>query len=189
MVDDEIRERVIEAADRLFYGRGITAVGMDELRTAAGVSLRRLYQQFPSKDDIVIAVLDRRHEVWTGGVAAQVSRFTDARLRLLAIYDYLAAWFRDDDFRGCGFINAFGELGVVSPRVAAVTREHKASFQAYVDRLVAEAGADAALGPQLSILAEGAQTTAAISGTPEAADQARGAAEVLIAAAMHPVAA
>ncbi|MGK9147908.1 TetR/AcrR family transcriptional regulator [Plantibacter flavus] len=175
-----IRDTIVDAADRLYYAKGIQSVGMDELRGAAGVSLKRLYAEFPSKEDIVLAVMQHRHELWTAGVSALVEDADTPRDRLLAIYDYLAGWFSEDSFRGCGFINAFGELGGVSPAVAAITREHKASFQDYVADLVADAGAPASLAPQLAILAEGAQTTAAITGSSAAAHDARAAAEILI---------
>jgi AcrR family transcriptional regulator len=178
-----VRDIIVEAADRLYYAKGIQSVGMDELRSAAGVSLKRLYAEFPSKEAIVLAVMERRHELWTTGVSTLVDDAETPRDRLLAVYDYLAGWFSDDSFRGCGFINTFGELGGVSPAVATITREHKASFQDYVAGLVADAGAPASLAPQLAILAEGAQTTAAITGSPAAALHARRAAETLIDAA------
>ena len=178
-----VRDRVVDAADRLFYSRGIGSVGMDAVRNASGTSLKAIYKEFPSKEDLVLAVLGRRHDVWTTGVEAAVEPIADPRERLLAIYDHLAQWFGDTDFRGCSFINAFGELGGSNPRIADAVREHKRSFQDYVDQLVAEAGGPASLGPQLAILAEGAQTTAAISGTPLAALAARAAAEILIDAA------
>ena len=184
MIDEEVRERVLNAADRLYYGRGIQSVGMDELRRASGVSLKGLYGVFPSKAAIVLEVLDRRHALWNTGVSDRVARADNPRAKLLAIYDYLSDWFSDDTFRGCGFINAFAELGSISPEIAERARQHKAGFQSFVARLVADAGADPNLAPQLSILAEGAQTTAAIAGTPEAAVHARRAAEILIDAAM-----
>ena len=184
MIDGEVRERVLNAADRLYYGRGIQSVGMDELRRASGVSLKGLYGVFPSKAAIVLEVLDRRHALWNTGVSDRVARAENPRAKLLAIYDYLSDWFSDDTFRGCGFINAFAELGSISPEIAERARQHKAGFQSFVARLVADAGADPNLAPQLSILAEGAQTTAAIAGTPEAAVHARRAAEILIDAAM-----
>jgi len=178
------RDRVIDAADELFYARGIRAVGMDDVRTAAGVSLKRLYALFPGKDSLVLAVLRKRHTMWTEGLTAVVDATEGGgREKLLAVYDYLAAWFAEDTFRGCGFINAFGELGPTSPEVAAYAREHKRSFREQLARLVADAGVDPALAPQLAILAEGAQTTAAIEGSPEAAAHARQAAATLIDAA------
>ncbi|MEA5455420.1 TetR/AcrR family transcriptional regulator [Sinomonas sp. JGH33] len=184
MDTSEPRTRIVATADELYNAKGIQAVGMDELRAAAGVSLKRLYQEFPSKSSIVMAVLERRHASWTEGLDATVRQAATPRERLLAIFDYLAAWFCEDSFRGCGFINSFAELGAISPEVAEYARKHKESFQNYVGHLAREAGAPAYLAPQLSILAEGAQTTAAIAGTPDAARQARAAAEVLIDAAL-----
>lgn len=186
MTEDEARERILSAADELYYRKGYAAVGMDELRAAAGVSLRRLYTLFPAKNDIVTAVLARKHAEWENGLTAAVADAGgDARTRLLAVYGYLEDWFCTDDFRGCAFINAFGELGGTNPEVATIVRTHKASFQEYMTGLVEGAGAPAALAAQLSILAEGAQSTAAISADPQVAVQARNAAEVLIDAAVR----
>ena len=177
-------ERIVEAADRLFYGRGIQAVGMDAVRAAAHVPLKRLYAEFPSKDALLVEVLDHRTGVWNEGIARATDVSATPRDKLLAVYDFLDEWFRTDDFRGCGFINAFGELGAVSPAVAAAARAQKDAFRRYVGELVSELGADPALGEQLALLAEGAQTTAAISGRPDAAAHARAAARTLIDAAL-----
>ncbi|GIJ46114.1 TetR family transcriptional regulator [Virgisporangium aliadipatigenens] len=182
--DDAARQQVLEAADRLYYTLGIQAVGMDMLRAESGVSLKRLYRLFPSKETIVEQVLLRRHEMWDA-LVDDATATDDPRQSLLAIYDMLARWFDQDDFRGCMFINSFGELGATAPRVAQIVRAHKAKFQARLTEIVAEAGAPASLGPQLAILAEGAQTTAAIAGTNDAAGQARQAAEALIDAALR----
>jgi len=178
-----IRDTVVDAADRLFYEKGIQQVGMDELRAEAGVSLKRLYAEFDGKDAIVLEVLRRRHAMWVRGIDEAVDRRSGGHEKLLGIFDFLATWFATDDFRGCAFINAFGELGGTSERVAQAAREHKQSFQTYVDGLVAEIGAPEALARQLVLLAEGAQTTSAITGDPTAAQHAREAAEVLITAA------
>ncbi|GLJ61463.1 MULTISPECIES: TetR/AcrR family transcriptional regulator [Microbacterium] len=184
MTEEEARERILAAAEELYYRKGYAAVGMDELRSAAGVSLRRLYALFPAKNDIVAAVLDRRHRQWESALDGAIAAAgDDPRERLLAVYRYLEDWFCTGDFRGCAFINAFGELGGTHPEVARIVREHKASFQEHMAALVAASGAPAALAAQLSILAEGAQSTAAISGDPQVAAQARAAAEVLIDAA------
>lgn len=184
MDSEEAHESILDAAEELYYAKGYAAVGMDELRSAAGVSLKRLYAQFPSKNDIIKAVLARKHDEWERMVGEAVGAAgTDPRARLLAVYDFLQSWFTADDFRGCAFINAFGELGGTAPEIARIVREHKASFQRYMAELVAEIGGTAALAAQLSILAEGAQSTAAIAADPQVAVQARAAAEVLIDAA------
>jgi AcrR family transcriptional regulator len=184
MDNEQAREWVIDAAGRLFNARGLQAVGMDAIRAASGISLKRLYQLFPSKESIIEAVLLRRHELWMGWVDAAIRRARGPRERLLAIYDVLGHWFDQADFRGCLFINSFGELGAVSPSIAEIVRAHKAQFQDTVATLVAEADAPPELAPRLAILAEGAQTTAAIAGTADAAKQARAAAEILIDCAL-----
>ncbi|KRC67064.1 TetR family transcriptional regulator [Aeromicrobium sp. Root236] len=183
MSDDAARDLVIATADSLYNLRGIQSVGMDALRDASGVSLKRLYKLFPSKEVIVEEVLRSRHERWMTSVSAAVADAATPRGQLLAIFDYLGAWFGENDFRGCGFINSFGELGGTVESLAGIVRDHKADFQAYVARLVEQAGGPSWLGPQLAILAEGAQTTAAIAGTSQAADDARRAAEILMDAA------
>lgn len=186
MDENEARERVLAAAEALYYDRGFSAVGMDELRSAAGVSLRRLYAIFPSKRDVVAAVLEQKHREWESGFGTAVAAAgAESRARLLAVYGYLEQWFCTDGFRGCAFINAFGELGGTDPDVARIVREHKASFQRRMTELASDAGMSETLAAQLSILAEGAQSTAAIAADPAAAAQARAAAEVLIDASLR----
>lgn len=188
-VEPETAARIVETADALFYTRGIQAVGMDEIRSTAGVSLKKLYAAFPGKEQLIAAVLAGRHDFWEQGIRAAVDAADGPRAQLLAVYDFLESWFGDETFRGCGFINAFGELGATSPAIAEIAREHKDSFQRFVAEITSQAVPDAEraeeLAAQLALLAEGAQTTAAIAGTTEAAVHARRAAAVLIDAATH----
>ena len=178
------RELLVATADELYNSRGFQFVVMDDLREATGLSLRAMYDLYPSKTELVLAVLDRRHKMWTEGLTVQFQHEPDAQRRLLVIYDYLAGWFEEGTFRGCGFINAFAELGAAEPAIADRVRNHKNSFQQEVARLVNEAHANPELAPQLAILAEGAQTTAAIAGNSAPAAHARKAALVLIRAAL-----
>ncbi|WP_420364065.1 helix-turn-helix domain-containing protein [Curtobacterium aetherium] len=186
-VEPETTARIVETADALFYARGIQAVGMDEIRSTAGVSLKKLYAAFPGKEQLIAAVLTGRHELWEQGIRTAVDAAGTPRDELLAVYDFLESWFGDETFRGCGFINAFGELGATSPAIADIARDHKDSFQRFIAGIAAHAVADAdraeELAAQLALLAEGAQTTAAIAGTADAAVHARRAAAVLIDAA------
>lgn len=188
-VEPETTARIVETADALFYARGIQAVGMDEIRSTAGVSLKKLYAAFPGKEQLIAAVLTGRHELWEQGIRTAVDAAGTPRDELLAVYDFLESWFGDETFRGCGFINAFGELGATSPAIAEIARDHKDSFQRFIAGIAAHAVADAdraeELAAQLALLAEGAQTTAAIAGTADAAVHARRAAAVLIDAATH----
>ncbi|MGW8568078.1 TetR/AcrR family transcriptional regulator [Isoptericola sp. NPDC055881] len=182
---DEVtaRDTVVAAADRLFYARGVQAVGMDAVRAEAGVSLKRIYALFPSKEDLVVAVLGLRTRQWADGVARAAAAATTPREQILTVFDFLDTWFREDGFRGCAFINSFGELGATSPRIAEAVRGHKDAFRQHVLGLVREAGLPDAVALQVVLLAEGAQTTAAITHDADVAREARRAADALLAAA------
>lgn len=182
METDIARNAVLTAADALFYARGVQAVGMDELRSAAGISLKRMYSLFPSKAEIVAEVLAGRTAVWNERILTEASKYDDPRARILSIFDFLDQWFREDNYRGCAFINSFGELGATMPAVADAAHRHKREFVEYVTDLAVEAGCPPGVGLQIALLAEGAQTTAAISESPESAIAAKNAAEVLLTA-------
>ncbi|MGA5197597.1 TetR/AcrR family transcriptional regulator [Streptomyces exfoliatus] len=176
--------RVLDTAERLFDERGVQAVGMDAIRTASGVSLKRLYQVFPSKDLLVEAVLRRRDETVRAALTAHGARTADGpRERALAVFDWLAGWFAEPGFRGCAFINTFGELGGVTPSVAAVARDHKEALRTYFAEQTDALGAPPVLADQLALLANGAMAVAGITGSAEPAAQAKAAAVVLLDAA------
>jgi AcrR family transcriptional regulator len=185
-VDDrEVRERLLRAAADLFYRHGVAAVGMDDIRAASGVPLKRLYQSFSSKDRLVEAYLSRRDEQWLAALAQRVERVRDPRQRVLAAFSFLAEWFATPGFRGCAFINAFGELGGRDGRAgqaASIARLHKKRLRRYLAGLAADAGAAApgALGAQLLILMDGAIVSAATGANARAAADARAAARALL---------
>ncbi|MEV7598439.1 TetR/AcrR family transcriptional regulator [Kitasatospora sp. NPDC089797] len=179
------RTRILDAAEELFYGQGVQAVGMDAVRAASGLTMRRVYQHFPSKGDLVEAYLRRRDARWRAGLALYVAQAGGApRDQLLAVFDWLGRWFAEPGFRGCAFVNSFGELGATTPAVAAAARHHKEEFAAFLAALVEAVGAPPGTAVQLALLAEGAITTAAVHGDPGAAADAGAAARVLLDAAL-----
>ncbi|MFP3989788.1 TetR/AcrR family transcriptional regulator [Streptomyces sp. E11-3] len=176
------RERALDTAEELFYSRGIQAVGMDAIRTASGVSLKRLYQLFPNKEQLLDACLERRDLNWRRRLAERVDLETDPRRRILAVFDWLYDWFSEPGFRGCAWINGYGELGATSPAVAERARSHKEAFKDYLTGLTAAAGLPDESAEQLRLLAEGAMATAGILRDPETARHAGRAAALLISA-------
>lgn len=152
MVEVELEsaeQRILDAAEELFYGRGIQSVGMDAIRAASGVPLKRLYRIFPSKGALVEAYLKRRDARWLQDLARYVDVHDSPAQRILAVFDWLYRWFSELDYRGCGFINSFGELGATSQAVAGIVKAHKEAFRRYVADLVAAADAPAWLTDQL----------------------------------------
>ena len=108
----------MNAAYELFSRRGIRAVGTDEVIERAGVAKATLYRHFATKNDLVLAVLERREQLWTHGLIEAQShlRGSTPEERLLAIFDVLHDWFQNrDGFEGCSFINVLLELGPDHP--------------------------------------------------------------------------
>lgn len=188
MVLTDANQRLLAAAERLYYPRGIHAVGMDEVRAEAGVSLKRLYQLYPSKEHLVAAYLDNRDERWRARLRTHVERHAvEPGERLLAVFDWLGLWFAEPGFRGCAFVNAFGEIGGGAPLVLAAVQRHKMLFREYLlDLARAYPTPDPeALADELLLLAEGAMSAAAVLPElrPDVAARARRAASALLAAA------
>jgi AcrR family transcriptional regulator len=112
------RERILSTAYDLFTRRGIRAVGTDEVVERAGVAKATLYRHFPSKNDLVLAVLERREQLWTLGLVESQSRLrgNTPEEQLLAIFDVFHDWFQNrDGFEGCSFINVLLEMGAEHP--------------------------------------------------------------------------
>ncbi len=112
------RERVLTAAYELFSRRGIRAVGTDEVIARANVARATLYRHFATKNDLVLAVLERREELWTHGLIEEQSRRrgTGPEEQLLAIFDVMHDWFQlRDGYEGCSFINVLLEFGPDHP--------------------------------------------------------------------------
>lgn len=104
-------KKVLAAAWRLFYEHGIHAVGVEAIATEAGVTKKTLYDQFGSKDDLVVAYLRARDEQWRGDVRSQLTR-SDASVeqRLLSMFDVLQLWVDQGSTGGCAFSRAVAEL-------------------------------------------------------------------------------
>jgi AcrR family transcriptional regulator len=106
----DAHERILATAYELFSRRGIQAVGIDEIIETAGVAKATLYRHFPSKDDLVLAFLQRREDVWTHGWVER-----EARSRADDPEDIFDEWFRSDDFEASVFINVLFEMGPSHP--------------------------------------------------------------------------
>jgi len=178
----DARERILETAYELFSQRAIRDVGIDEVIERAGVAKATLYRHFPSKDELVVAFLERREERWTlAWVEAEARRRgTTPEEQLLAIFELFDEWFHRDDFEACSFINVLLEMGPAHPAGQASVR-HLASIRSVVGRLAAEAALrdPGSFARSLHILMKGSIVSAA-EGDAEAAQRARSMAGLLI---------
>jgi len=168
-------ERILAAADRLFYQHGIRAVGVDAVAEEAGVSKRTLYNHYPTKDDLVAAYLVGRFRHIAPSDAP-------AREQILAYFDRLERDFRRSDFRGCAYVNAVCELSDPKHPAAGIALRFKEQRRQWYRTLLERLGVAKpdALARQLQLLTEGALSAHLVWGDPTLARAAREAAEVLI---------
>lgn len=168
MVTRSARERLLEAAARLFYAQGIAATGIDSITAEAGVARKSLYNNFSSKDELMRAYIRARHDEWLGLYRARAAHATSPRERILAVFDaYLdhAEAGYAHGFRGCGLLNAAAELPTGSAGREAV-RQHKQEVEEILAGQLRElAHADpGALAEHLSFILEGAMCRAGLDG-------------------------
>lgn len=179
----EARQRLLETADRLFYQEGFRSVGIDKIIAEAGVAKMTLYAHFPSKDDLIVAVLKYREqcllEFFQEAMARHGKRSKDP---LLAFFAALEELFEAPGFRGCAFQNAAVELADPTHAGTQFVRDHKRRFSEMLRGFVEEAVGrpSAKLVPMIALLVEGAIVTAVIHGVPDAAKVARDAALKLV---------
>jgi len=106
------RERIVAAAVELFYRRGFGAVGVDQVIATAGVTKTTFYKHFDSKDDLMVAAVQRRDE-WESqawGRAVRQRAGDDPARQLLAFFDVMDEWFNAPDYHGCMFMNTAAEF-------------------------------------------------------------------------------
>jgi AcrR family transcriptional regulator len=174
------RERLLAAADDLFYREGVQTVGIDRIVQQAGVAKASLYNLFGSKEELVQAYLDARHENTREQVERVLTRFRTPRERLLGVFDAQGQLFTEPDFNGCAHMTASAEAKHGSPVECAADRYRLWVRTLFTD-LAREAGvADPDdLARQLHLLYDGAGTAARMDRDPSAATTARAAGAAL----------
>lgn len=196
LISGSARERLLDATEALIYAGGIHATGVDAIVQQSGTARKSFYTHFGSKDALVAAALERRDERWMNWFIQGTLRHGEStRTRLLGMFDVLREWFASADFHGCAFLNAAGEIASAEDPIRVVAREHKERLLAFVrtqcdeymaERNVADSNQAARLARQWLILIDGAIGVALVSGEPDAALDARAAAEHLLNAINAP---
>ena len=171
-----MKERILDTAERLFYGSGIRATGVDTIAAAVGISKRTLYNHFPSKDELIAAYLKR------GFYEPRVSEEPPLE-QILRTFDRLEKGFAAREFRGCRFVNAVAELGEDDHAARKIALDFKEGRRLwYRERLATIGVKDAdALATQLAMLVDGAIAMAMVREDPAMARAAASAARVLLA--------
>src|ERR1700741_4680382 len=178
------RERLLAAANELFYNEGVHTVGIDRVIERAGVAKASLYNTFGSKDELVRAYLEGRHARVAERITRYLERYTDPRDRLLGVFEAQGELFAEPGFRGCAFVSASAESpGEAASRAADA---YRGWVRGLLTGLAREAGVPdpEALGRQLHMIYDGASLSARMDRDPSAAVTARTAAGALLDAAL-----
>jgi len=153
------RDRILRTAHDLFYAEGIRATGIDRVIAASGVTKVTFYRHFPSKNDLILAYLDLRHERWMHWFHGALLRHGGASKGAAALVPTMAEWFNGQalgDFRGCAFLNGVGEMGPALPEVVEVTRRHKDEMTEAIAGLLPAARQRRKLAAALALAVDGA---------------------------------
>jgi len=177
------RDELVRKALQVFYRDGFHATGMDRLVVETGVSKTSMYKHFRTKEELILAVLRLRDENFRNWFVRRIEELADTpEDQLLAAFDALGEWFREDNFRGCMFIKAGAEYQDKDHPIHVQAAEHKRVLLEYFTALARKAGArnPEKLGCQFLLLKEGAIVTAVLLKSCDPAQDAKEAAQVLL---------
>lgn len=169
------RDRLIEAATRLFCRYGVNSVGVDAIVEVAGTAKTTLYKVFGSKDGLVEAVLEREGRAWRAWFLDEIDGpGGSAEARLKRIGPALKQWFSRDDFYGCPFINAVGESDKANDRMRNLALAHKKIVLERLGELCRESGhtEPMAMAHTLGLIMDGAIVAALVTRDSAVADTA-----------------
>jgi AcrR family transcriptional regulator len=187
-MDLKPRDRILRVADELFYGRGLRAVGVDEIVSRSATAKASLYAHFPTKDTLIAGYLQQRSDDWRAHLESQLERRggspVDAFDHVFAI---LAEGCATSGFRGCPFINAAVEFPDPAHPARVIGSRHRAWVRTLLLNLAqrAEVEEPERLADQLSLLYDSAMVGTQLNGTPASAVTAREAARLLVEAAVR----
>jgi len=150
------RDALLDVAEALFYRDGFHATGVDAIQAASGIAKTTLYHHFKTKDDLILAVLERAAE----RARRQLDKLADAgrgrgAARLAAIFDDLRNECQAPGFNGCLFNNAAAEFFSRNPAIVALAQRHNAWIAQLFARILTEEGLNGAIAPAVLALYEG----------------------------------
>ena len=177
------RQHLIDTAYRLFNEHGYHATGIDWILAESSVSKATLYKYFRSKEELILAVLQQRHQQVIELIISYMEKAkATGETPTLAIFDALNVWFKSEVFFGCNFINASAEYAAQGDPIREFSKAHKASIrQLILDSLIiANKKTRQQTADEIALLVEGAIVFAHTSGEKNAALVAKRVASVLL---------
>ena len=177
------RQHLVDTAYALFKREGFHVTGIDRILAEADVAKMTLYRHFPSKDDLIVAVLEHRAALYEVQLDRLLGPDGAPEDRIAALFDWYGRWFRREDFHGCLFAHAIAEYGEEDHPVHLAARRQKAHVRERIAAILTEdmpAPRADELSSALLMLLEGAAMLAQMGPGDEAIRAARAAALTLI---------
>ncbi|NSL90746.1 TetR/AcrR family transcriptional regulator [Chitinophaga sp. Mgbs1] len=126
------RQRLLDTATELFFRQGYHATGINQVIQEAGVARASLYQHFSSKEALLEAFLEHRHEAWFKGLRAFTDKVSKPKDKVLAAFDFLVHMNEQEHFRGCAFLNILSEITDEDAGALHIIQEHKKDLRRYL---------------------------------------------------------
>ena len=182
------KEHLVKTAQNLFYKQGIRSTGIDTVLAESGVAKKTLYNHFKSKDELIIATLQRRDQQFMDMLRLGTQKYTpdqsgDIRLsRVLAFFDALAEWIASENFSGCMFINASAEYPRQNDPIHVACTNHKRLVIQFIEELLSSGNFNDSynLARRMALLADGAIVNAHTTNDQNAAKEAKAMALIIL---------
>lgn len=136
MKHSEIRQRIIETASSLFYKNGYNATGINEIISESGIAKATLYNHFKSKEDICISYLRFKNSTFLRDIEVFADSKSQGVDQILALFDFLQLFFKDNDFNGCWCIKTVAEIPMDNRRVREEIQTQKNEFLQLIEELI-----------------------------------------------------
>ncbi|SHF44360.1 TetR/AcrR family transcriptional regulator [Chryseobacterium sp. OV279] len=160
-------DKILDTADHLFYKQGYSNTGINQIIEEADIAKASLYKHFETKTDLLIAYVQRTHELWFTRLEATINKVEDPKEKLLAIFDHHTQRQEIRKFGGCPFIKVNDEAGTDDPRFLAEIQATKIHSKEFIKMLVENSGhkkilSDEELAETIYVMLEGSIVTASV---------------------------
>lgn len=138
MKQSQVRETIIQTASNLFYANGYNLTGINEIISESGIAKATLYNHFKSKEDICVAYIQFMNSKFLKDLAAYCKTRPHGKAQLIAIFDFLQAFYNTNEFNGCWCIKTSAEIPRNNEKIRLEIQNQKDSFLELIKTLVEE---------------------------------------------------
>jgi len=132
----------VDIASDLFYQQGYHCTGVQQIIQSAGIAKGTFYSHFKSKEELGLAWLESRHNLWNGNLLKKTSPINEPKQKIVALFEMLEQWIEDNNFRGCAFLNTLSETPDPESPLREIIAQHKEDLRFEIGRLLDACGSD-----------------------------------------------